>query len=101
MSDAKKLAKQLKNIGPVMAAKMIGSGIDSPESLRRIGAKKAFDRMYEYGDRFGDFNSAYLLALEGAIRGCDWAELPEATQRELKHYAQTLQADKRENSPID
>jgi hypothetical protein len=38
------LAKQLRNVGPKLAAKLIEAGIDSPEKLREIGAKKAFNK---------------------------------------------------------
>ena len=93
--DAKKLAKQLRNIGPKLAAKLVAAGIDSPEELRRIGAKKAFAKMYADGDAYGDFNAAYLYALEGAVRDCDWLEIPEDIKQEYKHYAQKLQAQKK------
>ena len=33
--------------------------------------------MYATGDSYGDFNAAYLYALEGAIRDCDWLDIPE------------------------
>ena len=89
------LAKQLRNIGPKMAAQLIKAGIDSPEKLRRVGAQKAFEKMYSDGDAYGDFNAAYLYALEGAIRGCDWLDLPEKIKQEHKQYAQKLQAKKK------
>ncbi len=91
----KDLAKQLRNIGPKLAAKLVDAGIDSPEKLRRIGAKKAFEKMYADGDSYGDFNAAYLYALEGAIRDCDWLDLPEKIKLEYKKYAQNLQAQKK------
>ena len=93
--EAKDLAKKLRNIGPKLAAKLIEAGIDSPEKLRRIGAKKAFEEMYADGDSYGDFNAAYLYALEGAIRDCDWLEIPQKIKQEYKEYAQNLQAKKR------
>ena len=92
---AKDLAKKLRNIGPKLAAKLIEAGIDSPEKLRSIGAKKAFEKMYADGDSYGDFNAAYLYALEGAIRDCDWLEIPQKIKQEYKEYAQNLQAKKR------
>jgi DNA transformation protein len=93
--EAKDLAKKLRNIGPKLAAKLVETGIDSPEKLRRIGAKKAFEKMYADGDSYGDFNAAYLYALEGAIRDCDWLEIPQKIKQEYKEYAQNLQAKKR------
>ena len=91
---AKDLAKQLRNVGPKLAAKLIAAGIDSPEKLRQIGAKKAFEKMYPAGDAYGDFNAAYLYALEGAIRDCDWLEIPEKIKHEYKKFAQNLQSKK-------
>ena len=89
---AKNLAKQLRNIGPTLAAKLIEARIDTPEKLRQIGSKKAFEKMYATGDSYGDFNAAYLYALEGAIQDCDWLEIPEKVKRDYKKYAQELQA---------
>jgi len=90
----KDLAKQLRNIGPKMAERMINVGIDTPEKLRAMGAKKAFAAMYKDGDSYGDFNAAYLYALEGAIRDCDWADVPKSIKDEFKSYAKHLQTNK-------
>ncbi len=90
----KDFAKQLRNVGPKLAAKLIEAGIDSPEKLRQTGAKKAFEKMYPAGDAYGDFNAAYLFALEGAIRDCDWLEIPETIKQEYKKFAQNLQLKK-------
>ena len=90
----KDLAKQLRNVGPKLAGKLIKAGIDSPEKLRRMGAKKAFQKMYSDGDAYGDYNAAYLYALEGAIRDCDWLDIPEQIKLEYKKYAQNLQSKK-------
>jgi len=43
---------------------------------------------------YGDFNAAYLYALEGAIRDCDWLDLPDKIKQEYKEYAQNLQSKK-------
>ena len=91
---AKRLAKQLRNVGPKLAARLIEAGIDSTEKLKALGAKRAFETMYAKGDAYGDYNAAYLYALEGAIRDCDWLEIPEDVKVEYKQYAQKLQANK-------
>ncbi len=88
------LAKQLRNVGPKLAAKLIQARIDSPDKLRQLGAKKAFEKMYAAGDSYGDFNAAYLYALEGAIRDCDWLDIPDTIKQEYKEYAQNLQSKK-------
>ena len=89
------LAGKLRNVGPALAARLIDAGIDSPQKLRRMGAKRAFEKMYASGDAYGDFNAAYLYALEGAIRDCDWLDIPDDVKQEFKAYAQGLQAKRR------
>lgn len=96
MATVKELSTQLRNVGPKLAAKMIEAGIDTPDKLRRMGAKKAFSVMYKYGDGYGDFNAAYLYALEGAIRDCDWSDIPIAVKEEYKAYAQKLQCERKQ-----
>ncbi len=91
----KDLSKQLRNVGPKLAGMLIEAGIDTPEKLRKIGAKRAFEKMYPSGDSYGDFNAAYLYALEGAIRNCDWLDIPEKIKQEYKEYAHNLQGEKR------
>ena len=91
----KDLAKQLRNVGPKLAAKLVEARIDSPEKLRQLGAKRAFEKMYATGDSYGDYNAAYLYALEGAIRNCDWLEIPDKIKLEYKEYAQSLQSKKK------
>ena len=91
---ARVLAKQLRNVGPKLAAKLIEARIDSPEKLRALGAKKAFEKMYAAGDSYGDYNAAYLYALEGAIRDCDWLDIPDTIKQAYKDYAQHLQSRK-------
>lgn len=84
------LQKDLRNIGPEMAAKLIAAGIDSPEKLRRLGARKAFLKLHETGQFCGKYNAAYLYALEGAIRDCDWRAIPERLKSEFKEYTAEL-----------
>ncbi len=84
------LQKELKNIGPVMAKKLVNIGIDSPQKLRKIGAKKAFLKLYEHGQFCSKYHAAYLYALEGAIRDCDWRKLPEKIKKEFKEYTELL-----------
>lgn len=93
---ARTLAKQLRNVGPKLAAKLIEIGIDSPEKLKMIGAKKAYLEMYPTGDSYGDFNAAYIYALEGAIRDCDWLDIPGAVKQEYKEFAKDLQLMKKQ-----
>ena len=101
MSQGKKaikLAKQLKNIGPKLAERLIAANIDTPEKLRELGAIKAFDLIYAKGDAYGDYNAAYLYALEGAIRDCDWLDIPEEIKDTYKQYAKNLQLKKKKQT---
>ena len=69
------------------------TGIDSPEKLRQIGAKKAYEKMYPAGDAYGELKAApCLFALEGAIRDCDWLEIPEEIMQEYIELAKGLQS---------
>ena len=92
------LVKRLKNVGPKLAEKLLEVGIDSPEILKAVGALKAFNLMYQSGDKYGDFNAAYLYALEGAIRDCDWLDIPESIKAEYQAYAQQLQKQRKQRS---
>ena len=89
VAKQKKLEKELMNIGPVMAKKLVNIGIDSPAKLRKTGAKRAFLKLYEKGQFCSKYHAAYLYALEGAIRNCDWRAIPEKLKKEYKEY--TLQ----------
>jgi DNA transformation protein len=94
----KELSKQLKNVGPKLAEKLIEAGIDTPDKLRRLGAKQAFNKMYAHGDSYGDYNAAYLYALEGAIRNCDWLDIPNELKEEYKKYARDLQLNQKSSA---
>ncbi len=94
-STINQLSKSLRNVGPRLAERLLAVGIDSADKLREIGAKGAFEKMYKDGDKYGDYNAAYLYALEGAIRDCDWLDIPEKTKLEYKDYAKMLQKTKK------
>ena len=84
------LAKSLRNVGPVVAQQLAAAGIDTPAKLKRLGAKKAFVKIVETGGFCCHYNAAYLYALEGAIRGCDWRGIPEAKKEEFKAFTRQL-----------
>ena len=87
---AEELAKELRNIGPIVAQKLINAGIDTPAKLKKMGAKKAYLRILQSGGFCGKFHAAYLYALEGAIRDCDWRALPVNKNKEFKAFTQEL-----------
>ena len=97
MKSSRELAKTLKNIGPVMAQKLIDAGINSREQLIELGAVDAYLAMYPDGDKYGDFNAAYMMALEGAIQDCDWQSLAEAEKSSFKAIAHKLQRSRKKD----
>ncbi len=84
------LAKSLRNIGPVVAQKLIIAGVDTPEKLKKYGAKEAYLRILRSGGFCGKFHAAYLYALEGAIIDCDWRRLPKSKQAEFKKFTEEI-----------
>ncbi len=73
------------NIGPVLARELRAAGITSREALQQLGAMKTWERLSQVNpDR--DCASS-LLALEGAIRGVRWMELPDADRKQIAAHA--------------
>lgn len=71
---------QLRNIGPKSAAWLRQVGLRSEEDLRAAGPVQAFLKIKRAGFR-PSLNLLY--ALEGAVRGCHWQEVPEARRQAL------------------
>ncbi|MNI04407.1 hypothetical protein D3C87_483170 [compost metagenome] len=70
----------LPNIGQVLEAKLIASEIKTPLQLVELGSREAYARI-----RQQDSSACLhmLYALEGAVQGVRWHQLPKSTQREL------------------
>lgn len=78
----------LPNIGPVLARRLEDVGITSPEDLRRVGSITALKQMrIELNE--GCANTLY--ALEGAIRGVRWHDIPSAERKAI--YRQLMSGD--------
>ncbi|MBP6596242.1 MAG: TfoX/Sxy family protein [Arenimonas sp.] len=71
---------KLRNIGPKSAAWLRQTGIRTQEDLEAVGALAAFVRVKRAGFK-PSLNLLY--ALEGAILGCHWQEIPEDRRSEL------------------
>ena len=69
----------LRNIGEISARKLIAAGISSPEQIAAMGAVKAFLRLRE----FYPANKAMLWALQGALLGLPWYDVPEEIKEAL------------------
>lgn len=70
----------LRNIGPKSAAWLRQVGLHQSEDLVAAGAVQAFLKVRRAGFK-PSLNLLY--ALEGAILGCHWQEIPEARRSEL------------------
>lgn len=74
------LAK-LKNLGEVSARALNRVGIHTEAELREVGAVNAYRLMVLHGH---DVSLNYLWAIEGALRGLNWLDIPEADRVRLK-----------------
>jgi len=80
----------LPNIGPVLAEKLNRIGITTFEALEEIGNLEAVVRI-GVTDETACYNM--LFALEGAIRGIRWHDIPKNDQENLKvQYTQKAQS---------
>lgn len=75
--------EKLPNIGKVLAAQLAEAGIPTAEALREAGSQNAWLAI-----RAIDPSACYnrLCALEGAIRGVRWHDLPPEVKAELKDF---------------
>lgn len=71
---------KLRNIGPKSAAWLRQTGIRTQEDLEAVGSLAAYVRVKRAGFK-PSLNLLY--ALEGAILGCHWQEIPEERRNEL------------------
>ena len=78
-SEIKELT-QLPNIGKVVAEKLIQVGINTPEELISVGTEQAFIRLQTIDETAC---LSMLQAIEGAIQGIRWHNLPKERKTEL------------------
>ena len=83
---------RLPNIGKVMAEKLKRADIHSYHELKKIGAEKAFLRL-KMEDEGACLSS--LCALEGAIEGIRWHDLPKVKKQELKRFFEHQKGSKK------
>lgn len=91
------LSKKLRNIGLSLANKLIRNGITTPHHLKKVGAKESYMRIHKSGGFCSKYHASYLYALEGAIRNCDWLEIPEYKKKEYKVFKKTLRQNNNTN----
>ncbi len=71
---------QYPNIGQVLAEKLATAGITSLDELTAIGSIEAMLRM---GETNLSASANMLFALEGAIQGVRWHDLPKPERQRL------------------
>lgn len=73
----------MPNIGKVMAEKLKRADIHSYHDLKKAGAENVFLKIKAF-DKGACLSS--LNALEGAIEGIRWHDLPKERREELKRF---------------
>lgn len=77
--------RDLLNLGPVMENRLAEVDITTAEQLARVGVVEAYARLkFAFGAAI-TLNALY--AMEAAIEGLDWRELPDERKRELREAA--------------
>jgi len=70
----------MRNLGPVMERQLAEVGIGSEEDLRAVGAVEAYARLRF---AFPRVSLNALHAMEAAMRGIPWQDLPRADKERL------------------
>jgi len=87
----------LPGIGPVTRSWLEDAGIATAEELRALGAVEAWRRLKFMMPNRVNLNALY--ALEAALRGSHWLDLPaevkQSLQQEAKQFALSLAKPKR------
>lgn len=79
--------ESMPNIGWEMSGKLIRAGIASSGELIALGSREAFIRL-KAQDAGACLSS--LCALEGAVQGTRWHNLPDEKKKELKAFFKSL-----------
>ena len=77
---------KLVNIGKTLEGQLKTVGIQTEAQLREAGSRKAWLRI-----KAVDSSACYnrLCALEGALRGIRWHDLPHRVKKDLKAFYQS------------
>lgn len=78
----------LPNIGPKLAQRLAGAGIETPDRLRQLGAEEAFLRIRSRVDAGACLHA--LEALAGAAEDVPKSQLPPERKAELKAWFRAL-----------
>ena len=78
----------MPNIGRILAHKLLRAGIKTPGQLLETGSSIAFLRIRALEP---DACVCSLFALEGAVRGIRWHQLPGETKQDLREFYYLLE----------
>ena len=78
----------LPGIGPVTQSRLEDAGIRTIGDLQSMGSVEAYRRLKFMLPRQVSLNALY--ALEAALRGCHWLDLPEDVKTALRQEAKTI-----------
>jgi DNA transformation protein len=81
MRDKLDALAMLPNIGTVLAEKLVQAGITNYDDLADLGSVEAYLKIWDHEGVIG-YNMLY--ALEGAIQGVRWHDLPKAQRQRIK-----------------
>lgn len=77
--------ESLKNLGPTSAERLQAVGISTPAQLEQAGPVQAYKRVKEAYPT--DTSLILLYALQGAIWGIHWNEVPTEVKAQLRAEA--------------
>ena len=86
MSDA--AIDTLPGIGPVTQSRLEEAGIHTIGELRSMGSVEAYRRLKFMLPRQVSLNALY--ALEAALRGCQWLDLPQDVKAALQQQGRAV-----------
>jgi len=75
---------KLPNIGVSVEEKLLRCKIKTPKQLKKLGSKKALEKIARLGRE--NISLTLLYALEGAIQNIRWHYLSEEVKQELKEF---------------
>ncbi len=91
MSNKKGLElKKLPNLGEKSVQRLLEVGVEMPEQLKQLGPEEIFLRIFEKNGWEQGMCSCFLYALEGAITGERWNEIPEKRKKELVAFVHSV-----------
>ena len=79
--------RSLKSIGKAIEVKLKSVGIATAEELKQAGSREAFFRLKL---QYPNTCLVSLYALEGAISGIEYNQLPDDVKNSLKEYSDSL-----------